>query len=724
MLKDKMTKKSEDWVYFKNRVDGNLERFPYSSGEFAAASALLYLITAEQLYLENSIRLNDYAFHSEPDVGWTDFDKRNPFRVRARWAFLTFIWLKQSLSIEQIQLYESHFAIWGDYWLGQVGLSDDEGKLRTSDTDNVTSLVENLFLLGTILSNSSTYGDLGSLLRLRAEDIFENIIVQQYMLDIMSGGVWAEGVDYSSQTQVHWALTALIYSQLGIEDKVNDYPLLTIKALNQMTLSGFDDTYKYGSVGNAKNYSDVSEDGRYQFALVVQEFLSNEDRSLYFFPWWTKVIKKYGHPSRSIDTGIWRILFEPLDISGSEKPYDTFNKDEMFYSPGVGLVSLNYKDDDSVVDLYFINRKLRVDHEHQDALSFDIAFNGEWVTKEVSGYSGLASTSVAHNTILIENADQGSSSPTRRASGNPYYYIVHNTDDFSLLSAEAAPAYNMSGYYAAKYTEQVSRQLVFIKPNIIAIYDRVITDPNVYNDLEKYIDKFIAPRNGRYNRSVQLVQHFLKKPKVSIENPLYFSFSNKKSDVDYRILYPKYPNIKWVDEKLFWSDVPKYQINENQKNWHIKVESGNETNDSEFVTFFRLQKKHDCLTSVEINFVCELDASSARLKTKTIAKESIIEGDIIGLNIHDDAQNHTLIWNRTPSTPLERIQVQLQPTSTELLITGLYRNSQYEVILSKSSSTHDLLIRRITSSDFALTLESQIYISDESGSLKLDENSL
>ena len=312
----------------------------------------------------------------------------------------------------------------------------------------------------------------------------------------------------------------------------------------------------------------------------------------------------------------------------------------------------------SATNLYFINRRLRVDHEHRDALSFDLAYKGNWITKEVTGYSGVAATSLAHNTILIENADSGSSSPTLRAAGAPKYLHISDDEYVTLISADATDTYNMSGYYATNYTELVNRQLAFIKPGIVITYDHVVTKPDQIKDLIEYSDLGLT-KGMSYTRWVKSIQHFQAKPEKKALLNNTFVINDDKSKVLFQNIWPINTNIEVVDERKLWVDIADYQIPDNQKKWHLGITNSAETSNSELINVIQF-------SSIDEDIQFDQDPIM-------MTKENglIKTNNVIGVAISSFKGKFIILFNQSPNNIIENVQYVLPNGYENALVYGI-----------------------------------------------------
>ena len=642
-IKEKIAQNSTAWDAMTSKIAHYYEKTPYNAGEYAGAFALAYYISGEIKYIERAIELLNHTYFNEPDIGWKHYSSRNLFRTNARWAIMGYSWIKDFISPQEQLRIESILKLWSEHWLLHVDYENDFKGLRVADTDDVTSITKNITLLGYVLSDSNTHSLFGKKVLTAGDTLLERYVVGYYMRDIMKGGAWAEGSDYSPATQGHWIETFKINKdQRGIPYPTN-YAKLAMQSLLHQTLAGNTGVYKYGSEEAAIDYDKISGDYRYEFALSLMSILENENDLALIYQWFSKIIDKQGFKSGSMVTHMDRLLYYDPTISTvlPVKDLNTFH-----YSKGVGLIASRNNWGDKATNLYFINRKIRVDHEHKDALSFDIAHNGVWITKEATGYAGVSESSPAHNTILIENAADGSSSPTRRPAGSPKYYDMYNDDYVTLISADAAKTYNMGGYFATNYAQQVNRQVAFIKPNIVIVYDHILTDKNQIKDLTHYSDLNLSV-GMQHTRWVKLIQHTQAQPSLIYNRHNSYQVEAENQILAYQVILPNNATVDIIDDKKVWPNSLEYEMPKNQRKWHFEVSTPMPKQENEFIT------------TLSFGASDETTISQLLLEPIVMTKKNayIVTGNIMGLAVEAQQNKYIILFNKNPEQTLEHVEI-------------------------------------------------------------------
>jgi hypothetical protein len=654
-IKRKIAEDDTAWNDLTSKLESYFDQVPYNAGEYAGSYALAFYVSGETKYIERTIELLELTYFSEADIGWSSYNNRNAFRSASRWAIMGYTWIKSNITKEKQVKIEGFLALWGEYWLDYIDFNNDFEKFRIGDSDEVTSLAENLTLLGYALSSSSRYTDLSQQFLNAGDALLDRFVVNYYMNDIMAGGAWAEGSDYSPATQEHWIRTFVINKDQRNIPYPTNYAHDALQSLIHQTLANFSGVYKYGDEERATDYESVSDDNRYHFALELMGLLEDKEDIAQMTHWFNTLLTNEGYPTSSITTHFRRLLHHDPQLKNNTS---VLPESTIHISPGVGLVSSRTDWSNSATNLYFVNRKLRVDHEHSDVLSFDVAYRGDWITKEVTGYDGASAVSLAHNTILVENADSGSSNPTLRPAGKPKYLHISDDENTTLISADATDTYNMSGYYATNYAELVNRQLAFIKPGLIITYDHVKTFPDQIKDLIQYNDLGLT-KGMSHTRWVKTIQHFQAEPKKEELLNNAFTINDGKNKVLFQNIWPLNANIEVVDEHKLWADVADYQIQDNQKKWHLSISSDSETSNSEIINIIQFASENE-----EIEFD---QAPTMMTKENGLIKSN----NIIGVAISSNSKKFIILFSQSPNSIIENIEYEIPAGYNNALVYGV-----------------------------------------------------
>jgi hypothetical protein len=107
-------------------------------------------------------------------------------------------------------------------------------------------------------------------------------------------------------------------------------------------------------------------------------------------------------------------------------------------------------------------------HAHQDQGSLMI-YRGGWLSYDdnVQSKSGLSQTAASHSLVRI---DRGGTPVRQVATTTSTLQALHQGADYVHAAADLTPAYNGNSAI-----QKVQRELVYLQPNIVVVYDRVQT---------------------------------------------------------------------------------------------------------------------------------------------------------------------------------------------------------------------------------------------------------
>jgi hypothetical protein len=126
-----------------------------------------------------------------------------------------------------------------------------------------------------------------------------------------------------------------------------------------------------------------------------------------------------------------------------------------------------------------------VDHQHADGNQFEFYRNGEWLTKERTGYGFNIGSSDYHNTLALENDQPDHYDPSdyrydmhRRgsqwmivAAGDPVILAQSIGGDYVYALGDATNLYNSEAELSTDIVH-ASRSIVWLQPDQIVVYDR------------------------------------------------------------------------------------------------------------------------------------------------------------------------------------------------------------------------------------------------------------
>ena len=553
------------------RCDTYLNGSPYNRWEFACAYALAHTLTPNTAYRDFGISLFNDEYNNGGAGGWVGGDlggytSRNGFRTGCVWACMFYSWMRDEFTSGERTTIIANFVTWAQYWIDYV---DNSGSFRSEDTDEVTSLAGNLNMILAILeSEGDAYAPTLStwIADFTQVELFDGILN-----GVFDGGMWGEGRDYSIGTMQHVGELYLV----GRENLSDTYSQTIITELVEgivhNTLAGFTDLNAYGQVQAMSDYVDLSDARYYNTMLFLMTASTDADTKALGNYWLSQITP----PNDSSYTGIFRLLFETGEAGQSPS---ALNKDTIWAADGTGFIAARTDWTNDATQYFGWAAAFKVDHqEPSDVLSFNLARKGVWLSKAAIGYGNTADSGPAANTLLIENAEDGRSSPTLRPVDNGTLTHVHQSTDYIFHAWEAADAYNMSGYYGTNYADLVTRQLALIGQDMLIVYDHTITDPTQVADLVQYK----AHGGGNYTRFVKHIQHFQTQP--TLVNGYYVA-SDAGQEMQLKMLSDASLTHTIVDESMLWSGASQADMPSNQRKWHIETEAVTPAIENAFVS--------------------------------------------------------------------------------------------------------------------------------------------
>ncbi len=687
----KMNYKHASWRYLISRLEKYYNVVPYGSARFVSAYALAYKIGGDTRYLKKAKELFLISYKD-----W-NYKSRNDFRAHSHHAHLAYSWIKNDLSASEKDVYKNIFGNWATYWLEFVNYENNFSGYRVGDSDETTSLAENLLLLAISLDGSK----LADKLYAASDAMLNKFVVGQFMNGHMAGGMWGEGSYYSAGTMEHWVRAFILNKELRGIPYPNKYMQDVILATIHNTYPGFTGMFQYGDVQAARDYARPLENHRYDLMISLIDGVSSPEFKSLGQDWLNKSLAE-GHlpPNNSGYTGLWRVLFEKDSASQAALPIAR-ELDTTFYAPGIEMLAMrdSWEDDGSVV--YMQSGKGNVDHAQKDALSFNIVSDGVNISKEMTGYGrSFAGASVAHNTLLIEHNDNTLNKPVdstwgssikSRPLGNGSIRAVDASDDYAYAYADGTQLYNLKWWDREReYTNHVTRKLFFIKPDVVIVYDHI--------DLNKEYGL----------RQIKYIQHFQSKP--SLSNGIYSAESEGKT-FQFKTLFPSDVATTIIDEKKgnFWggglNSSGSKEIPANQLKWHLSVSPFNEELKTELINIlsFGDQATHDMPDATVIN------------------KESgnMPSANMVGTHVDGAGKDHIVLFNNNLSDAVPAaIEYSIKSLkASQHYLTGLSKNAGYSVVTKTAGSKLTVVIKKggSVSSNATGTL---VFNLDKAGNLK------
>ena len=137
-----------------------------------------------------------------------------------------------------------------------------------------------------------------------------------------------------------------------------------------------------------------------------------------------------------------------------------------YYAPGIGELYARSGWDTGATWVNLIAGPYTESHAHQDQGSLMI-YKGGWLAYDavIHSRSGLPQETTAHSVVRISN---GGTPIKQIASTESSLVALHQGDDYVHAAADVTAAYNGNSSI-----QLVQREMVYLKPNVVVVYDRV-----------------------------------------------------------------------------------------------------------------------------------------------------------------------------------------------------------------------------------------------------------
>ena len=322
------------------------------------------------------------------------------------------------------------------------------------------------------------------------------------------GGFLPEGYEYSPQTasyaiQFLLALRSAGVNTCGRHCQVEGNPfwddLLTgyFHSLSPATHTDADGiaAYQPAWYGDAQTYATtdlISLLG----SLGVHDTLAGNTKRLQALRWAqthtppggaTQFLRRISSSDEFRNSILYFLLYEPGAADAGD-PRGQLALEH--FAPGLNrLLSRTGWDDMATWFNYSLSWSL-VDHQQSNGNHFEWYRKGEWLTKQRTGYADIAEgigSSEFSNTLAIENDKPNRESSDWRidlwkrgaqwnlvASGDPELLARSSATAFSYVAGDATKLYN-SENEASTDVLHASRSLVWLKPDVLLVYDRAKT---------------------------------------------------------------------------------------------------------------------------------------------------------------------------------------------------------------------------------------------------------
>ncbi len=639
-INNKFAANDDTWLYLKSEADSylSLSNSAYGIYEKAASLALAYRVSGNTAYRDKAMDMFMAYFIN----GTFNYQGRNDMRWAGPWAFLTYTWLYNEWAPADKSAIIDRFNTWAQYWISHSAPGASP-HFRIGDSDHITFLAEIYLMMAisleneaatTLIENSATplteavivasggtSVATSDILFAKSDWVLADMVVAQYMNVWMKGGLWSEGSDYSPGTMEHWMRAYLINKEVRNIAFPNTYHEEVLYTTVHSIFPAFNGTFQYRDIEQVAAFGDYRPpSGDYRYNMMLHLLAMQSDSNVKALgQYWLNTVKTKEANAATSASEVWRFLFEEANAT-AQSPQN-LGLDTTFMAEGEGFVATrsSWAEDASV--LYFLNSKSYVDHEHSDALSFDIVHKGAVITKEMTGYRLNATDSppfisTAHNTLLIENeSPDGSSNPRGRAEGDGVNRVVASTAEYTYIEADATKVYNRGeGYLPDIYADNVVRKIAFLKNlNLVVVYDNIVILPAA------------SPRWTKY------IQHFQQEPVLI--NGVY-SATRDGSRFFFKSLYPANVAITKVDESVLWAGETVVEAPLNQRKWHLSLTNPANPDDAEYLNV--LYFDDDTVPTMPTSTLLHSDAAN------------VISNNVTGTHIIGTNSDTLVLFNNNP----------------------------------------------------------------------------
>jgi hypothetical protein len=349
-------------------------------------------------------------------------------------------------------------------------------------------------------------------------------VVDTLMKNDCSGGLFAEGFEYSPQTTGYLAQYFLALHTAGADDPVKYGPQVVLSntsfwsdslgdLFHTLSPAPLNDPATYNPMGFdspvylPSNYGDMQlylfQDESHLLGPLALYAQSKGDTSTVNLIRWAvanlppgginDLTRRGGdsndYPGR-LQSIFYFLLFDPsVDPKALPDPRPSLPLNQ--YVPGIGHLYSRTGWDTGAAWFHFRSGWNTVDHQHRDALSFNFYRKGEWLTKGLSTYGSFGLTNL-YNSMAIQNkaasendyrqviSSSGSQwtmdvdTPTARTANQTFVKAYAFANGYTYALGDATYLYN-SEYEELSDVSHASRSIVWIKPDFVITYDRAET---------------------------------------------------------------------------------------------------------------------------------------------------------------------------------------------------------------------------------------------------------
>ncbi len=319
------------------------------------------------------------------------------------------------------------------------------------------SFLRATMLLGLAAHGESTQAD-GWLTQFRDTKILGQL-VPTFTADLLGGGS-REGTGYGVAMRNLWKLYDLWFASTGedLASKTGHTRASMLSFMHQMvpTLDRVAPTGDLSRDSTAAFFDYHRDYLQTLVALYPNDGLSRRAKTLLA----GASVQRMGNQFMAVDD----FLYEDASVSAAPVDLNT-----AYYAPGIGeLYARSSWGDPHATWINLIAGPYTQSHAHQDQGSLMI-FKDGWLGYDavINSSSGLTQGTTAHSLVRIDSAG----APVRQVANTMSSLVgLQKTATFTYAAADVTPAYAGSAAVS-----KVQRELVFLPPNVVVVYDRVAT---------------------------------------------------------------------------------------------------------------------------------------------------------------------------------------------------------------------------------------------------------
>jgi hypothetical protein len=325
-----------------------------------------------------------------------------------------------------------------------------------------------------------------------------------------AGGQLAEGFEYSPQTAAYAAQLLLALSTAGEDDPAvhgrqvdmtanpfyGDSVLAYVHSMSPAPIDHPDlgSVYEPATFGDAQDYF-VLDPIEMLGPIGIHAAASGDDQLAELVRWTQihvapggvdELLDRIADPTESFAESILYFLLLPPDEAEPEDVRPEYPT--RFFAEGSNRVLA--RTDWSAAGTWFVYSLpwLAVDHQQAEANSMEFYRNGEWLTRNRTGYGFQIGSTDWKNTASVENDrpdrpdddyrigiwESGSQWVADEEIGDPQLVARSFGDGYVHVTGDATNLYN-SSHESVHSVGHVSRSLVWIEPDHVVVYDRIET---------------------------------------------------------------------------------------------------------------------------------------------------------------------------------------------------------------------------------------------------------